>query len=178
MRPFLRLALLGFTLLPTLAAPAPAQASTPVMRWKAGIDAARMELLREFAPKLIPNCQIRADEQDVAAYRAWRTSPTDEAAIRHEIAVWRLYHCVVTYFDGHRYFVPREHVATDMERLEPVEALGKFFRTAQDVGLLRFTNGNEEKYFFDRYESSAFTTPLDESAAIGWFRTPPWQARH
>lgn len=59
--------------------------------------------------------------------------------------------------------------------LEPLDALGRFFRAAQAKGLLTFNDADEEQYFFERYEGDYFFNITDAAKARAWFRTPPWK---
>ncbi len=123
-------------------------------------------------------------------------------AARDEIEVWHLYRCVDKQFHGAKYFdhsygtafrgngtVIRENIpptfarvpgnelemrVPDMSIVEPIEALGKFFRTALAKGLLKFNDIDEEKYFFVRYETDYFVNLHESNATRRWFGDPPW----
>jgi hypothetical protein len=62
----------------------------------------------------------------------------------------------------------------NMLDIEPLDALGRFFREAEAKGDLAFPDENAEKYFFQRYESDYFYDMTDVSKARAWFHTPPW----
>jgi hypothetical protein len=213
MRFSLRRARLLVSFLPfLLAVPAAAQSSPsdPLVRWRAQVNATRLERLRQLMPQLIPNCHFEATASDVAGFMVyWRKmsaggpqAPGAEGIARRQIETWKLYHCVATYFDGHRYFSRNGNVGADglgwpvrplltaqpvwasqpivpvpdVGNLEPVEALAKFFHTAEGRGLLKFSTDQEQIYFFTRYEAISYVNMKDESKAIDWFRSPPWLA--
>jgi hypothetical protein len=62
----------------------------------------------------------------------------------------------------------------DMSAVEPVEALGRFFRNAEAKGLLTFANADEKWYFFSRYETHYFANLLESDVTRRWFGAPPW----
>ena len=68
----------------------------------------------------------------------------------------------------------KAYLLPDMTDLEPLDALGRFFRDAQAKGLLAFADKATEKYFFERYEGDYFYDMTDTSKAHTWFHTPPW----
>jgi hypothetical protein len=123
-------------------------------------------------------------------------------AARVEIEVWHLYRCVDEQFHRTKYFdhsygtvigvhgtIIRENISTAFARVpgkemvmrvpeisvvEPLEALGKFFRAAQTKGLLKFNDNDEERYFFQRYETDYFVNLHESDATRRWFGDPPW----
>jgi hypothetical protein len=208
------------------------------------INNSRPVLLRELAPKIMPDCQIAASEQDVSEFFAyWRNTakamqiyrkangiPDRDAqppppiagytflpqmplaeveninpdvpgmpdAARDEIEIWHILSCVVhkfgaSQFNAHYGFFgapwPEPFPATfvhmsdgkrgvmipDMTSLEPLDALGRFFRKAQTQGLWALTDPTHERYFFYRYESSYFANTKRSDTTDRWFDVPPWQ---
>ncbi len=130
-----------------------------------------------------------------------KKTPGAEELARTEIETWHVYSCVVRRFHAARYFAhygshgtawpdgvsatygldptgTRDMMLPDMEILEPLDALGRFFRAAQANGELSFFNIAEEKYFFSRYESANFVNLGPSEKADAWFRTPPWLGRN
>lgn len=158
--------------------------STPTERLEAAVDAKRLPMLEELLPVMSPNCPINASKQDVKEYLAlWRKrtgepagSPQDIDAAKVQIHIWRMYHCVATYYDGQRYISTPEITggAPDMGWLEPADALAQFFHAARDKGLLHFSTDKENEYFFKRYDDPHFSNMYDRSKAFAWFQTPPW----
>jgi hypothetical protein len=122
--------------------------------------------------------------------------PGAEDAARRQIETWHILHCVDAAFHGTKYFaamgydtigpghipITFAHVAgtetamrvPDMKAIEPIEALGKFFRAAQAKGLLTFDDEDEESYFFTRYETDYFAKWRESDMTRNWFQTPPW----
>jgi hypothetical protein len=120
-------------------------------------------------------------------------------AAKEQIEIWHLYRCVDTEFHGVKYFgtygydgvvkpgnipvtfyrVPNTETVMrlpDMSAVEPIEALGKFFRAAEARGLLTFTDSDEETYFFQRYETDYFVKLRESDVTRRWFSTPPWSS--
>ena len=119
-------------------------------------------------------------------------------AARKEIEMWHILSCVAHQFGAGRLFAhygyfgapwpepfPTEFahepdgkrgvIIPDMSSLEPLDALGRFFREAQARGLWAMTDPNHERYFFYRYESLYFVNLKRSEATDRWFDVPPWQ---
>jgi hypothetical protein len=208
------------------------------------INNSRPVLLRQLAPKIMPDCQIQASEQEITDFFAyWRDMakqiqryrkdhgfpdadapprpqmgeykivpqvPLVEMAeinasvpkavdrARGEIEIWHIYGCIArefraSQFSAHYGFFgapwpeplpatlafeqgdERSMMIPDMAALEPLDALGRFFRQAKSQGLMGFTDPNHEGYFFYRYESSYFVNLKKSDATDRWFDAPPWQ---
>ena len=128
-----------------------------------------------------------------------QSTPGAADRARDEIEMWHLYSCVAQRFQASRYFghygftgAPwpggvyakygnepdgrRAMMMPDMEILEPLDALGRFFRAAQASGALSFSSSREERYFFFRYESSYFVNVTRSDKTDAWFGAPPWAA--
>ncbi len=69
----------------------------------------------------------------------------------------------------------KAYLLPDMLNLEPLDALGRFFRDAQAKGDLTFPDTDAETYFFQRYEGRDFHDMTDAAKARAWFHTPPWR---
>lgn len=117
---------------------------------------------------------------------------------RDEIETWHIYSCVSRQFGANQFFAhygfygapwpaaltaklvtqpdnSQAMMIPDMSSLEPLDALGRFFRKAQSQGLMGFTDLTHEHYFFYRYESSYFANMKRSDATDRWFDAPPWQ---
>lgn len=115
---------------------------------------------------------------------------------REQIETWKIYSCVARQFGATRFFAhygffgtpwPAEFPATfvegpttersviipDMSSLEPLDALGRFFRTAKKQGLWA-AEPDIEQYFFERYETDEFVNMERSGETDRWFATPPW----
>lgn len=124
-------------------------------------------------------------------------TPGAEDVARKEIEIWHIYRCAVQRFGSQKYFAHygfdgppwpegvnatlefdpgrrSSMMAPDAEILEPLDALGRFFRAAQASGALSFVNVAEEQYFFERYESAYFVNVTRSGKTDAWFDTPPW----
>lgn len=156
--------------------------TTPTERLYASIDEGRLTMVRSLISRLVPNCPAAAQPSDISAYQRYRArigaDPVGYDAAVQAVETWKMYHCIATYYDGHRYYMPRGMGPGDPDLAypEPVEALGKFFRAAMAGGLIKFPTEQEEDYFFRRYTAPTFSSSWDESRAIAWFRRPPWQS--
>jgi hypothetical protein len=69
----------------------------------------------------------------------------------------------------------KAYLLPNMEDIEPLDALGRFFRGAEAKGALTFPSEATEKYFFERYESNYFYNMTNVSKARAWFHTAPWK---
>lgn len=112
---------------------------------------------------------------------------------------WKTYHCVQAAYGGDGFFSigvdraglnwPRGPLMAgtaldgksvrvpDTGGLEPVTALGRFFRDAERRGLLVFDNPAHRAYFFDRYEGGAYDTMKEPARAKAYLAHAPWITR-
>lgn len=166
---------------PVLAQDVASHHSTPTERLYASIDEGRLTMVRSLIGRLVPNCPAAATAADISAYQRYRArigaAPVGHDDAAGAVETWKMYRCIASYYDGHRYYLPRGMgpVDPDLAFPEPVEALGKFFRAAMAAGLVKFPTEQEEDYFFRRYTAPNFSSPWSESRSIAWFRQPPWQ---
>jgi len=109
---------------------------------------------------------------------------------------WKTYHCVQATYGGDAFFTiavdrdglhwpvgpvltgkPAGHRSVrvpDTGNLEPITALGRFFRDAEKRGLLTFDNPQYRAYFFERYEGRDYDRMKEPARAKAFLDQPPW----
>ncbi len=141
---------------------------------------------------LLPNAPLTELAQ-VSAQTAG-SEPLAAEAVRQ----WKLYHCVQAAYGGDAFFtvaVDRDGMnwpvgptltgevagarvlrVPDTGNLEPVTALGRFFRDAEKRGLLTFDNPQYRAYFFERYEGGGYDRMKEPARAKAFLEHAPWAA--
>lgn len=109
---------------------------------------------------------------------------------------WKTYHCVQAAYGGDAFFtigVDRDGLnwkmfmaaelaggrsmrVPDTGSLEPITALGRFFRDAEKRGLLTFENPQYRAYFFERYEGRDYDKMREPTRAKAFLDRAPWAA--
>ncbi|TCS18134.1 hypothetical protein [Caulobacter sp. BK020] len=109
---------------------------------------------------------------------------------------WKTYHCVQATYGGDAFFTiavdrdglnwpvgpmltgkPMGHRSVrvpDTGNLEPITALGRFFRDAEKRGLLTFDNPQYRAYFFERYEGRDYDKMKEPTRAKAFLDQAPW----
>ena len=109
---------------------------------------------------------------------------------------WKTYHCIQGVYGGDAFFtiaVDRDGMnwpvgtaltgkaqdgravrVPDTGNLEPVTALGRFFRDAEKRGLLTFDNPQYRAYFFERYEGRNYDKMKEPARAKTFLERAPW----
>jgi hypothetical protein len=122
--------------------------------------------------------------------------PGATEAAREQIERWHLNRCVDAQFHDDRYdgwygydgVVRPQHMPTTFARppgqkamripnlsaVEPIGAIGKLFHAALSRGLLKFSDPNEQRYFFERYDTDYFVNLHESEVTRRWFQGPPW----
>lgn len=123
--------------------------------------------------------------------------PGATQAAKEQIENWHLLRCVDARFHGGKYsgwygydgVISPGHTPTafaasperkkimrlpNLSAVEPVEALGKFFHAAFSKEALKFSNADEQRYFFMRYDTDYFVNLRESDVTRHWFRDPPW----
>jgi hypothetical protein len=139
---------------------------------------------------LLPNAPLTELAQVDA--RTADAEPLAAEAVRR----WKTYHCVQAAYGGDAFFTiavdrdglnwPVGPVLTgqavgarvmrvpDTGNLEPVTALGQFFRDAEKRGLLTFDNPRYRAYFFERYEGGDYDRMKEPARAKAFLEHAPW----
>jgi hypothetical protein len=119
-----------------------------------------------------------------------------EALAAEAVRRWKTYHCVQATYGGDAFFtiaVDRDGLnwpvgpmltgkpagqrsvrVPDTGNLEPITALGRFFRDAVKRGLLTFDNPQYRAYFFERYEGRNYDRMKEPARAKAFLEQPPW----
>jgi hypothetical protein len=188
---------------PVEAAPADIQAFYPYWRRQVALEQKRladMDVEDMVEPPaspfkgmtLLP--KVPLTELAQVSARTADAEPLAAEAVRR----WKTYHCVQAAYGGDAFFtiaVDRDGMnwpvgpmltgkavgarllrVPDTGNLEPVTALGRFFRDAEKRGLLTFDNPQYRTYFFERYESGAYDRMKEPARAKTYLERAPWAA--
>ena len=123
-------------------------------------------------------------------------TPGAPALAAEAVRQWKTYHCVQAAYGGDAFFtiavdrdgmnwplgsalagkVENGHAVRvpDTGNLEPITALGRFFRDAEKRGLLTFDNPQYRAYFFERYESREYDRMKEPARAKAFLEHAPW----
>jgi hypothetical protein len=123
-------------------------------------------------------------------------TPGAPALAAGAVRQWKAYHCVQAIYGGDGFFsiaVDRDGLnwpvgsaltgkaaegravrVPDTGNLEPVTALGRFFRDAEKRGLLTFDNPQYRAYFFERYEGPNYDKMKEPARAKAFLARAPW----
>jgi hypothetical protein len=123
-------------------------------------------------------------------------TPGATALATEAVRQWKTYHCIQGVYGGDAFFtiaVDRDGLnwpvgtaltgkpqggravrVPDTGNLEPVTALGRFFRDAEKRGLLTFDNPQYRAYFFERYESRNYDKMKEPARAKAFLERAPW----
>jgi hypothetical protein len=173
-------------LMPDCAVEATSSDLTAFFEYWRGLARQEISRTRTFTVPIPPDYSAALDDISMVGPQVAGAEPL---AIR-EIKTWHILHCIVERYGGTHYFASinigtilrfeqearnsRALLAPNIMNLEPIEGLGRFFRAAQERRLLAFSDSEEERYFFARYETDQFSNMSDAAKAQEWFRTAPW----
>jgi hypothetical protein len=186
---------------PVEATAADLKAFYPYWRRQAGLEQNRLaemgvEDMVDAPESPFPGLTLLANAPLAELAQVGPQTPGAPALAAEAVRQWKTYHCIQGVYGGDAFFtiaVDRDGMnwpvgtaltgkaqngravrVPDTGNLEPVTALGRFFRDAEKRGLLTFDNPQYRAYFFERYEGPNYAKMKEPARAKTFLERAPW----